>query len=350
MVKQLYRFRLIREEKDLVYLAVDEADGKEVWLVEINLNPSSRAKQIEKLLLLASQHSADRFTASGSFYLVARSAPEARELLAAARASLAPPPPPRTGNTAPTKSNQQTGSKIQAKKPASPRTKKSGPALMSLLVAAALVIALVVILSRPTSMPYIAQHRSSAPSEYEFAISDLTSGAVIYYTTDGSVPTTSSSVYKSPLKELENKTLIRAIAVAPWHKASTESWKFVEFSDTEIAFAMGKRYYNNKQFKQARQSFNQACGINGGSIVDDHIPAACDYLGFMLAKGLGGRADLIRANYLFKIACDSGYAAGCASAGGLEEEGGAYAAARSHYRKACDASIAEACQALHRLQ
>src|SRR5580700_918616 len=45
------------------------------------------------------------------------------------------------------------------------------------------------------------------------AISDATNGAVIYYTTNGTQPTTSSPVYSSPISVAANETL-NAIALA----------------------------------------------------------------------------------------------------------------------------------------
>jgi hypothetical protein len=52
------------------------------------------------------------------------------------------------------------------------------------------------------------------------SISDATSGAVIYYTTDGSTPTTSSSKYVTPLAVGSSETL-KAIAVSSGHTNST---------------------------------------------------------------------------------------------------------------------------------
>jgi hypothetical protein len=55
------------------------------------------------------------------------------------------------------------------------------------------------------------------------SISDATPGATIYYTTDGSTPTTSSPVYTGPieLSSLLTTTTIKAIAVAPGSSQSS---------------------------------------------------------------------------------------------------------------------------------
>jgi len=55
------------------------------------------------------------------------------------------------------------------------------------------------------------------------AISDATPGATIYYTTDGSTPTTASRVYTGSILVI-TKTTIRAMAVAPgWSPSVVES-------------------------------------------------------------------------------------------------------------------------------
>jgi len=63
-------------------------------------------------------------------------------------------------------------------------------------------------------------------SSVAVTISDATSGATIYYTTDGSTPTPSSNVYSGPILVLETTT-IRAIAVAPgWYRSSVATTSY----------------------------------------------------------------------------------------------------------------------------
>src|SRR5206468_2750240 len=58
------------------------------------------------------------------------------------------------------------------------------------------------------------------------AIPDTTSGATIYYTTDGSTPTTSSARYSGPILVV-GTTTIRAIAAAPgWSQSPMASAKY----------------------------------------------------------------------------------------------------------------------------
>jgi hypothetical protein len=67
----------------------------------------------------------------------------------------------------------------------------------------------------PSFMPAPGTYRATQSVN----ITDTTSGAVIYYTTDGSVPTASSLVYSGPIGVSANETL-KAIAVAPGYTSS----------------------------------------------------------------------------------------------------------------------------------
>jgi hypothetical protein len=61
--------------------------------------------------------------------------------------------------------------------------------------------------------PVISPSSQSFNSSIQVTITDSTSGATIYYTTDGSTPTTSSKVYSSPFT-LASTTTVNAIAIA----------------------------------------------------------------------------------------------------------------------------------------
>jgi uncharacterized protein (TIGR03118 family) len=74
--------------------------------------------------------------------------------------------------------------------------------------------------SSPTATPAFDPAGGSYSSTQSVTLSDSTSGAVIYYTTDGSTPTTSSPVYKSAISVSSSMT-IKALAAAPGWSAST---------------------------------------------------------------------------------------------------------------------------------
>jgi hypothetical protein len=65
-----------------------------------------------------------------------------------------------------------------------------------------------------TSTPTFSLAAGIYAASQSLTISDATSNATIYYTTDGSMPTTSSAVYSGPLQIATTET-VRAIAVAP---------------------------------------------------------------------------------------------------------------------------------------
>jgi hypothetical protein len=58
-------------------------------------------------------------------------------------------------------------------------------------------------------------------------------GATIYYTTDGSEPTTSSSAYSNPLTELAPNTVVKAIAHKDDFAGPTKTSNVVSYTVTE---------------------------------------------------------------------------------------------------------------------
>jgi hypothetical protein len=94
-------------------------------------------------------------------------------------------------------------------------------------------------------------------------ISDTTPGATIYYTTNGATPTTSSSVYSSPIP-LTASTTIKAIAVAP------------SYSQSAVASAT----YTINLPTAATPTFNPPAGTytqTGSVTISDTTPGATIY-------------------------------------------------------------------------
>ncbi len=73
-----------------------------------------------------------------------------------------------------------------------------------------------------TSAPSFAPSPGIYTVPQSVSLSDNTTGATIYYTTDGSTPTTSSSVFSSPIY-VSTTTTINAIATAPGYTTSSVS-------------------------------------------------------------------------------------------------------------------------------
>src|ERR1700677_2482523 len=62
--------------------------------------------------------------------------------------------------------------------------------------------------------PAISPAAGAYPSAQSVTLSDSTLGATIYYTTNGSAPTTSSAIYSGPISVVASEA-IQAVAVAP---------------------------------------------------------------------------------------------------------------------------------------
>ena len=75
-------------------------------------------------------------------------------------------------------------------------------------------------MSTPAALPTFSPVGGTFTSAQTLTISDTTPGATIYYTTNGTVPTTNSAVYTGPITVSVSET-IQAIAVASGYTHSS---------------------------------------------------------------------------------------------------------------------------------
>jgi hypothetical protein len=74
--------------------------------------------------------------------------------------------------------------------------------------------------SSDTALPTFTPPGGSYTSTQTVTIADATRGAAIYYTTDGTTPTTASKVYSAPISVTTTGTVLKAIAIAPGYPQS----------------------------------------------------------------------------------------------------------------------------------
>ena len=138
----------------------------------------------------------------------------------------------------------------------------------------------------------------------------------------------------------QNQTAANSGASAASHLADIEKQAVVLF--------------NQKQYKEARPLFEQAC--NGTN--EDGFPyvgfdgdmKACNYLGYLYAQGLGGAHDTKKARDVYQRACSQGTLSSCASLGSLYQDAGNSEEARKYFNKACQGGVTEACDLLRGVQ
>ncbi len=86
-------------------------------------------------------------------------------------------------------------------------------------------------ITTPTATPKFSPAAGTYSASQTVSITDTTGGAKIYYTTDGSMPTTSSPVYSKAISVAATMT-INAIAIAPGSAQSTEASAYYKIGST----------------------------------------------------------------------------------------------------------------------
>ena len=81
-------------------------------------------------------------------------------------------------------------------------------------------VTLIVTSSSATALPTFTPPGGSYTSTQTVTIADATRDAAIYYTTDGTTPTTASKVYSAPIAVTTTGTTLKAIAIAPGYPQS----------------------------------------------------------------------------------------------------------------------------------
>jgi hypothetical protein len=109
---------------------------------------------------------------------------------------------------------------------------------------------------QPTATPGFSPAGGTYPSAQSVTISDTTSGATIYYTTDGSTPTTSSTKYTGPVNVSTTETL-SAIAVASGFSNSIIGTAAYTITTTSTVVNYGGG------FSAAGIAFNGSAALNG---------------------------------------------------------------------------------------
>ena len=81
-------------------------------------------------------------------------------------------------------------------------------------------VTLTVTSSSATTLPTFTPPGGSYTTTQSVTIADATRGAAIYYTIDGTIPTTASKVYSAPIAVTTTGTTLKAIAIAPGYPQS----------------------------------------------------------------------------------------------------------------------------------
>src|SRR5208337_655985 len=101
----------------------------------------------------------------------------------------------------------------------------------SALLAAVLPMAAFCATAVPAAQPTISPASSKYYAAQTISMSDSTSGAAIYYTTDGSIPTAASRLYKGPFA-ISSSQSINAVAIAKGSSLSpvAKAWYTIQLA------------------------------------------------------------------------------------------------------------------------
>ncbi len=207
-----------------------------------------------------------------------------------------------------------------------------------------------------TAAPVFSLAGGAYPEAHAIGLTDPTPNASIHYSVDGSKPTEASPTYLLPILDLPSGATVKAMATAEGHAPSAEvSATYIWSAAAQPAakplesaapttsaspaqadlYDQGKSAYDHKQYSHARTFFAQSC--EGGEM------RACNYLGYLYAKGLGGVTNEPKAQEIWKKACDHDNFSSCTSLGTLLQDSGYTDEAHKYFEKACKGGVKEAC-------
>jgi len=95
--------------------------------------------------------------------------------------------------------------------------------------------------------PVFSPATGSYTSTQSVTITDATPGVTIYYTTNGTTPTTSSTIYKAGPIIVSNSETLRAIAIATNYSPSAVAWAGYYFPTAKPAFGLASGTYATPQ-------------------------------------------------------------------------------------------------------
>ena len=95
--------------------------------------------------------------------------------------------------------------------------------------------------------PVFSPGTGSYTSTQSVTITDATPGVTIYYTTNGTTPTTSSTIYKAGPIMVSNSETLRAIAIATNYSPSAVAWAGYYFPTAKPTFGLASGTYATPQ-------------------------------------------------------------------------------------------------------